>query len=78
MAGYCLCAISFAREPMKNVLLAIARALRRAFGLTVMAATLVAPLAHADDYRDVNQLLRAGKYAEALGKADRYLAGKPP
>jgi tetratricopeptide (TPR) repeat protein len=77
MAGYCLCAISFAREPMKNVLLAIARALRRAFGLTVMAATLVAPLAHADDYRDVNQLLRAGKYAEALGKADRYLAGKP-
>jgi len=62
---------------MKNVLLAIAHALRRAFGLTILAAILVAPLAHADDYRDVNQLLRAGKYAEALGKADRYLADKP-
>ena len=31
----------------------------------------------ADDYADVNQLLRSGKTAEALAKADQYLAGKP-
>ena len=34
-------------------------------------------LAHADDYGDVNQLLRSGKVAEALNKADTYLAAKP-
>lgn len=33
--------------------------------------------AHADDYADVNQLLRNGKAAEALAKADAYIAGKP-
>ena len=33
--------------------------------------------AHADDYADVNVLVRAGKLAEALAKADQYLAGKP-
>jgi len=34
-------------------------------------------MAHADDYADVNQLLRAGKLSEALSKADSYLATKP-
>jgi len=34
-------------------------------------------LAHADDYADVNQLLRQGKSNEALAKADLYIAGKP-
>ena len=34
-------------------------------------------LAQADDYGDVNQLLKAGKGAEALSKADKYLADKP-
>ncbi|RYG05573.1 MAG: tetratricopeptide repeat protein, partial [Burkholderiales bacterium] len=33
--------------------------------------------AHADDYADVNQLVRAGKLAEAQTRADQYLAGKP-
>lgn len=41
--------------------------------LLVAAATL----AHADDYADVNQLLRQGKAPEALAKADAYIAGKP-
>ena len=42
-----------------------------------LAATLVAPLAYADEYADVSQLVRSGKLADALVKADQYLAGKP-
>ena len=33
--------------------------------------------AQANDYDDVNLLLRQGKSAEALAKADTYIAGKP-
>jgi tetratricopeptide (TPR) repeat protein len=44
-------------------------------GLVVGA--LWAPLAHADDYTEVNRLVRAGQTGEALSKADQYLAGKP-
>lgn len=33
--------------------------------------------AFADDYADVNQLLRQGKPTEALARADTYIAGKP-
>jgi tetratricopeptide (TPR) repeat protein len=33
--------------------------------------------AHANDYDDVNVLLRQGKATEALAKADTYIAGKP-
>ena len=33
--------------------------------------------AHANDYDDVNLLLRQGKPTEALAKADTYIAGKP-
>jgi tetratricopeptide (TPR) repeat protein len=33
--------------------------------------------AQADDYREVNLLVRAGKLPEALAKADLYLAAKP-
>jgi Flp pilus assembly protein TadD len=40
-------------------------------------ALLAAGGARADEYGDVNQLLRSGKHAEALAKADQYLAGKP-
>ena len=50
----------------------------------VLSAPFVAVLlcvaagaAHADDYGDVNQLLRQGKAPEALAKADAYIAGKP-
>jgi tetratricopeptide (TPR) repeat protein len=46
--------------------------------LIAIAAALCLPLqARADDYGDVNQLMRSGKLAEALAKADRYLAAKP-
>ena len=37
----------------------------------------MASAAWADDYSDVNQLLRSGKHSEALAKADQYLASKP-
>lgn len=33
--------------------------------------------AHADDYGDVNALLRSGKSAEALAKADAYIKANP-
>jgi Flp pilus assembly protein TadD len=46
--------------------------------LMALAAALWVPLsALADDYADVNQLLRSGKPAEAMAKADQYLAAKP-
>ena len=45
--------------------------------LVAVAACLVATYAHADDYSDVAQLVRAGKLPEAMTKADQYLATKP-
>lgn len=53
----------------------VARSLLRA----ALACLLVAGAgtALADDYADVSALLRAGKAAEALDKADRYIAGNP-
>ena len=45
--------------------------------LVALAATLVFSSAHADDYTDVSQLARNGKFNEALAKADQYLASKP-
>lgn len=45
--------------------------------LLTVAAACLASTAHADDYADVNQLLRAGKLSEALNKADSYLSTKP-
>lgn len=45
--------------------------------LVALAATLVFSTAHADDYSDVSQLARNGKFNEALVKADQYLTGKP-
>ena len=54
----------------KNITSAVLRALCLAFVLTTSTA-------HADEYADVNILVRAGKLAEALTKADQYLAGKP-
>jgi tetratricopeptide (TPR) repeat protein len=38
---------------------------------------LWASAAHANDYDEVNMLLRQGKPTEALAKADTYIAGKP-
>ena len=45
--------------------------------LIALVATLHLSLAHADDYSDVNQLVRAGKLSEAMTRADHYLAAKP-
>lgn len=45
--------------------------------LLTLAAALMFSLAHADEYTDVSQLVRAGKLSEALSKADQYLATKP-
>ncbi len=49
--------------------------------LLALAAALLPALAmtpaFADDYSDVNQLLRAGKFPDALAKADQYLQAKP-
>jgi tetratricopeptide (TPR) repeat protein len=44
-----------------------------------VSAALASPLAQAqaDDYEEVNRLLRAGQFSEAMSKADQYLAGKP-
>ena len=42
-----------------------------------LAATFSISLAHADEYLDVNVLIRNGKLSEALAKADQYLSGKP-
>jgi tetratricopeptide (TPR) repeat protein len=38
---------------------------------------LVSGMAHADDYSDVNRMLRAGQLAEANAKVDQFLATKP-
>ena len=38
---------------------------------------LLPELVRADEYADVAQLTRDGKYAEAISKADSYLSGKP-
>lgn len=46
--------------------------------LPLLAALLIAfGAAHADDYAEVNALLRQGKAEEALARADAYIAGKP-
>ena len=44
---------------------------------SLLAMALCTGTARADDYADVNQLLRQGKSAEALAKANLYVAGKP-
>jgi hypothetical protein len=51
--------------------------LPRTLRLAALALAMAATAAHADDYADVNQLLRTGKLAEAQTKADQYLSGKP-
>ncbi|MGH6638413.1 MAG: tetratricopeptide repeat protein, partial [Polaromonas sp.] len=56
----------FSRNPLSAVL-----------RMLFLAATLSVSMAHADDYADVSRLMRAGQFAEALAKADQYLASKP-
>ncbi len=49
----------------------------KALRLLALAALFSFSAVHADEYGDVGQLLRSGKMAEALAKADQFLAGKP-
>ena len=58
---------------MKQALSFVCMSLR----LVTIASTLAFTAAHADDYSDVSQLARNGKYNEALAKADQFLSGKP-
>ena len=46
-------------------------------GLISVLAACFATSALADEYGDVMQLMRQGKHADALAKADQYLSGKP-
>ena len=53
-------------------------ALARISGLLALAAALCWHAGvRADEYADVNQLMKSGKLPEALAKADLYLASKP-
>jgi len=53
-------------------------ALLQALRLSALAAALCAPpLSFADDHGDVTLLMRSGQYAQALVRADQYLAAKP-
>ncbi len=45
--------------------------------LAILAGSLTLTAAHADEYGDVNLLMRTGKLAEAQVKVDQYLAAKP-
>jgi tetratricopeptide (TPR) repeat protein len=45
--------------------------------MLALAAAISAGAAHADDYANVNQLLRTGKSADALARAEKYLASDP-
>jgi tetratricopeptide (TPR) repeat protein len=45
--------------------------------LAVAAALACSSPAFADDYGDVGQLIRSGRQADAIAKADQYLAAKP-
>lgn len=58
---------------MKPVLRTLPQLLR----LVALTALLGAGVAHAEDYSDITQLLKSGKAAEALVKADQRLATTP-
>jgi ketosteroid isomerase-like protein len=44
---------------------------------SALCLAMAAPLAWADEYSDVNGLIRSGQHAQALAKADQFLAAKP-
>jgi tetratricopeptide (TPR) repeat protein len=53
------------------------RVTANALSVLALCAALASSAVWADDYADVNRLLKAGQLSEALGKADLYLASKP-
>ena len=76
---------SFSRQPAlgdstsgRLSLSGVVRVMSSAAVVAICLVTALSPtVALADDYADVNVLVRAGKLAEALTKADQYLVGKP-
>ncbi len=60
-------------ESMKHARFAVFKSLR----LIALACVCLCQAAHADDYTDVSQLLRASKFAEAMTRVDAYLSTKP-
>lgn len=55
----------------------VRRTLPRLLRLVALSALLGTGLAHADDYAEITQLIRAGKPADALAKADQRLSANP-
>lgn len=45
--------------------------------MLTLAAAMAMPNAYANDYAEVTQLMRAGKFTEAMNKAEQYLSSKP-
>ena len=66
-------------QPGKSAQASLGKQLRRLALSVAVSATMASPLAmaQADEYADVNRLVRAGQLNEALAKADQYLVAKP-
>ena len=66
-------------QPGKSAQASLGKQLRRLALSVAVSATLASPvaMAQADEYADVNRLVRAGQLNEALAKADQYLVAKP-
>jgi hypothetical protein len=62
---------------MKQACATLPKTLRLLALAVALSPMLTAMPVLADDYSDVNQLLRGGKFSDALAKADQYLQGKP-
>jgi tetratricopeptide (TPR) repeat protein len=62
---------------MKQVRSTLPKSLRTLSLAFAMLSSMVLTPAFADEYGDVNQLLRSGKLPEALAKAEQYLQAKP-
>lgn len=45
--------------------------------LIALGLSLAAPVAHADNLADIQKLIKAGQYSQALDKTDAYIASKP-
>ncbi len=66
---------NLASRPQQSAAAGLSSVLRML--LLAAGLSLSVSAAYADDYTDVNALIRAGKLAEAQAKADQYLSGKP-
>ena len=65
-------------NPTARSQLSVSRGVSGSLRIIFLAVTaLFVSLAHADEYADVNVLIKNGKLGDALAKADQYLAGKP-